>query len=50
MILCLLIDGGMTFIFMVYLSFYAIPLLRTSDSLNERLPIKTPEKKFQRKR
>ena len=27
MILCLLIDGGMTFIFMVYLSFYAIPLL-----------------------
>ena len=27
MILCLLIDLGMTFIFMVHLSFYAIPLL-----------------------
>ena len=26
-ILCLLIDLGMTFIFMVHLSFYAIPLL-----------------------
>ena len=26
-ILCLLIDWGMTFIFMVHLSFYAIPLL-----------------------
>ena len=25
--LCLLIDLGMTFIFMVHLSFYAIPLL-----------------------
>ena len=27
MILCLLIDWGLTFILMVHLSFYAIPLL-----------------------
>ena len=27
MILCLIIDLGMTFIFMVHLSFFAIPLL-----------------------
>ena len=48
-ILCYLIVLGITLIFMVRLSFYAIPLLRTSDSLNEGLPIKIAIQKFQRK-